>query len=149
MPRYRIPTTELEQVVRLHRQRLPIPAIAGRLDLTEDAVRRRVVSARKRLGYTGNNRGRVKSEGPRRLLPGHVVNDPLREAFLASGVSASKLAEGLGMTAGKGKPDTSAVKRSLGLMPESGGTAMRRTMREEKALRFAEMLGLDPVEIGL
>lgn len=149
MPRYRIPTTELEEVVRLHRQCLSIPSIAGRLDLTEGAVRRRVASARKRLGYTGDNRGRVKSEGPRRLLPGHVANDPLREAFLAGGMSASKLAEGLGMRAGKGKFDTSAVKRSLGLMPESGSTALRRTMREEKALRFAEMLGLDPREIGL
>lgn len=95
-------------------------------------------------------------------------NDPLRAAFLASGLSAYELGQRVGIIRrySKATPvcrdgevirrgfwggDTTAVKRDLGLAPQTGRA--KGTLRErigiEKALRYADALGLDPSDLDL
>lgn len=95
-----------------------------------------------------------------------VSNAPLRDAFNASALNAHELAVHLGIMRrfsapscrdgavireGRWGGDATAVKRDLGLVPNTGrakGT-MRRQVTIAKALRYAEALGLDPAEVGL
>jgi hypothetical protein len=108
--------------------------------------------------------------------PGYVENRRLREAFTYGAISAGKLAEAVGImrtiTPARRKPDgtrkthpdgsidryppkrigdATAVKRDLGLVPNTGrGTCgLRRYIKVEKALLYADVLGLDPADLGL
>lgn len=82
---------------------------------------------------------------------------PLREAFERSELSFCKLAWSLGYTrvikgTGWVVSDPSPVRRALGLQAyNSRGHRYpaQKFMREATALRYAEALGLDPVDIGL
>ena len=76
-----------------------------------------------------------------------VPNQPLREAFECSEMSAVELAKLLGYSEANSTP----VLRVLGLRrntPYDGG-AFRAVVHETTALKYAEALGLDPVDIGL
>lgn len=97
---------------------------------------------------------------------GLVSNAPLRQAFLESGITANELAvraglmrrysaprkSGIGRSTWKGG-DATAALRDLGLKPDIGKGIPRGRMREriseEKALRYAKALHLDPMDIGL
>lgn len=46
------------------------------------------------------------------------------------------------------KPDTSRLKRTLGLSPNSEGK-LQESVNYETALLLCEALGLDPVDVGL
>jgi hypothetical protein len=97
---------------------------------------------------------------------GFVSNEALRHAFLASGITGNELAVRAGLMrtysaprrGGTGRSfwrggDATAALRDLGLKPEAGKGIPRGRMRamisEEKALRYAKALHLDPMDIGL
>lgn len=85
--------------------------------------------------------------------PGDVPVEPLREAFLRSGVSAYELAIRLGWTRAEPsrRPDVTRVKRSLGLMPyrSNGRRMVRRKVRYERAVELADAMNVDPYEVGI
>jgi hypothetical protein len=86
---------------------------------------------------------------------------PLREAFVASGLTGGEVAQRLGWT----KPhwrypttarpvgDQSRVKRVLGLRQYNPGqgypSRYRERMTYDMAVRMAEALNVDPFEVGL
>lgn len=84
---------------------------------------------------------------------------PLREAFLASGMTKGDVCRRLGWTkarAGHGPADTSRLGRALGMQLLAPGRArpgraryMNRTISYELAARIAEAIGVDPVDVGL
>ena len=84
-----------------------------------------------------------------------VSNKPLREAFEKSSFSARELADILGYRRtldGRDVPDPSQVKRKLGLAySTSRGKRWppQRYLTEETALKFGNLLGLDPHELDL
>lgn len=82
--------------------------------------------------------------------PGYrqTPNIALREAFLASGVSASQVACRLGWMA-RGSPDTSRVRRTLGLMPDSSlSGSYRRSVAPATFSKIAEAINVIPAELG-
>jgi len=90
------------------------------------------------------------------IAAGRIDNGALREAFLASGLTAGAVADLLGWTYRRGhraRNDGSRVRRALGLKLERGRSGeewrLRRTVSSETALLLADALGVDPVEIGL
>lgn len=73
--------------------------------------------------------------------------DALREAFDRSGKSASSVAREMGWIRG----DSSRLLRSLGINEYTNGAGRvhrNTTVDLEEALRIADILGLDPVDIG-
>jgi hypothetical protein len=91
-----------------------------------------------------------------------VPNAPLREAFLASGLSAKVVAERLGWmrrptpaTRRRGHlADDTRVRSALGLKrsaPSRHGRVptVRQTLDYDVALQIARALDLDPVDVGL
>jgi hypothetical protein len=90
---------------------------------------------------------------------------PLREAFLASRLSADEVARRLGWMrfprrrrGGKvygphEEADGSRVKRALGLRAHKSGQGsmpqLRQSCSYEMALKLAEAIGVDPVDVGL
>jgi hypothetical protein len=90
---------------------------------------------------------------------------PLREAFLASRLSADEVARRLGWMrfprrrrGGKVYgphmiADESRVKRTLGLRVHKCGRDSKSRLRQscsyEMALKLAEAIGVDPVDVGL
>lgn len=86
-----------------------------------------------------------------------VSNEPLRRAYLASGIPPSRIAKDMGWTArkkgrhGNGRVyragDTSRARKALGISPDKGH--FNKRMRKDVAARMAELLHLDPVDIGL
>lgn len=90
--------------------------------------------------------------------PGFVSNAPLRRAFEAGGITAGQVGLRVGRTrkvnGGRNVGgDATAVLRDLGLAIQySGGGRFggrRRLINEAKALRYAQALGIDPVDLGL
>lgn len=80
-----------------------------------------------------------------------IDNRPLREAFERSELTAKQLAHQLGYTRvfrAQVTGDDSPVRRALGLKPSCNGNT-QRYMLEATALRYARVLNLDPVDIGL
>jgi len=91
-----------------------------------------------------------------KVRKGYVPNQPIREAFLRSGLSSYDVAAFCGwlkMKRGKlGAPDTSKVERCLGLRAASGSSIFNKSMTEKNAIELIEALNLDPVDfrdIGL
>lgn len=97
---------------------------------------------------------------------GFVSNATLRQAFLESGITGNELAVRAGLMrtysaprkGGTGRSywrggDATAALRDLGLKPDVGKGVprgrMRQVITEEKALRYAKALHLDPMDIGL
>lgn len=84
--------------------------------------------------------------------PGEWVdNAPLREAWEKSGVSLCELAQWLGYARGS-HGDEAPVRRALGLKTtRSRGflLAPQSKMLHSTALRYAEALSLDPIDVGL
>jgi len=78
-----------------------------------------------------------------------VPLEPLRDAFLRSGVSASELARRLGWV----RPDSERVRRSLGLKLDQNSRGypprLRETTSYERALAIADALGIDPSDVDL
>jgi hypothetical protein len=75
---------------------------------------------------------------------------PFRDAFLASGLSYSELARRMGWTLVK--PDVQKVRRQLGLAGSQGlvyNDKPREFMHYDIAVKLAEALDIDPVEVGL
>lgn len=84
----------------------------------------------------------------------YVDNKSLREVFLASELTACGLAKSLGymrLDKGRESGDESRVRYALGLKGRNrkGKRQAQRFMQESTALRYAEILGLDPHELGL
>lgn len=85
-----------------------------------------------------------------------VSNEPLREAFIQSGISSHEFARLLGWTIKsgpwEGRPDGVRVRRALGLQPYRNGygyTSKGKNMAAHNAQKMANVLGLDPVDIGI
>lgn len=81
-----------------------------------------------------------------------VPNDALRQAFLESPMSAAEVARAVGWFDSKGGcADGTRVRRTLGLRPahENGQARVYQRVGSRNAVKIAEALGLDPVEIGL
>jgi len=80
----------------------------------------------------------------------YVRVQPMREAFLASGMTIAEFARRMGMH--RTVPNVDQARRSLGLRPDSDSrVGVRERTREfvtlGMALRMADALGLDPVEL--
>jgi hypothetical protein len=87
--------------------------------------------------------------------PGKIDNTLMRDAFLASGASAPDLARRLGWGYEKDQaywaPDSSRVKRILGINPDSNGNGdryFRKDMDADIAVRMCEALGIPPEDVG-
>lgn len=78
-----------------------------------------------------------------------IDNTQLREAFLASRLSAREVAERCGWTYGGRQIDSSRVERSLGIKPYREGYEPQKRIEEENAIKIARAIGLAPYEIGL
>jgi hypothetical protein len=90
------------------------------------------------------------------MPPGEVPVAPLRSAFLRSGVSAYEVAARLGWTRrgryiGHEIPDTSRVKRTLGLKPyrTNGRNVVRQRVTYDRAVEVADAIGVDFHEVGV
>jgi hypothetical protein len=83
----------------------------------------------------------------------------LRDAFKASGKTAADVARGMGWTckiSPRGKParrvaDGPRALRAMGCKPyhDRNGPRTKRTCSYEMAVRLAEAIGVDPVDVGL
>ncbi len=84
--------------------------------------------------------------------PGKINNAKLREAFLASGLTAGQVARRMGWEHSKSRgPDTPRIKRTLGLLDEVNGRKFRSTrtlIDAETATLLADAIGIAPGEIG-
>lgn len=90
--------------------------------------------------------------------PGKVPNERLREAFLASPLSVGEVALSIGWVTqrhGRMSGDTSRLRRTLGLLPESkrgrNGLPcryMRSNVDAEIVGLIAEAIGVAPWEVG-
>lgn len=81
-----------------------------------------------------------------------VNNAELREAFLNSPFNAGQVAKSCGWLKDGVTGDSSRVLRPLGLKAYKNGQGMTTTNRNidyDNALKIAEALGLDPVDVGL
>jgi hypothetical protein len=92
-----------------------------------------------------------------------VAVGPLREAFVASGLTYGAVCRRIGWMYEPGPyarsrsqyapaPDTSRLKRALGILPSVGSKRDPRLsvrIDYDIALRIAEAIGADPVDIGL
>ncbi len=82
-----------------------------------------------------------------------VANKPLREAFLASNLTAADVARRMGWDCGHGA-DTSRVRRKLGILPETAtgrneryGPRHSHHIDVEHAEALGEILGVAPWEL--
>jgi hypothetical protein len=68
-----------------------------------------------------------------------------------AGTTFSSIARRLGYVDCNGKPDTSRVKRDVGLRDDYSPTwqGRRRALTYEKAVQFCLALELDPAEVGV
>lgn len=83
-----------------------------------------------------------------------VPVEPFQRAFLESGLSAYELARRMGLWrsyTNSVRPDSTRALRLLGLRPHpgKGGTRTNQRVRISTALHLAEVLNLDPVDVGL
>jgi hypothetical protein len=78
--------------------------------------------------------------------PGKVPVAPLREAFLASPMTAPDVAREVGWWLANGTPDSSRVKRTLGINLEtSRGRRYRRSLVDAETVQLiAEAIGVAP-----
>lgn len=82
---------------------------------------------------------------------------PLREAFLNSGLGPAELARRLNWFDSKGNADASRLNRQLGIQTYQLSSTKKRykhTFRRQKmsydtALKIAEAMHLDPIDVGL
>lgn len=83
--------------------------------------------------------------------PGKVPVAPLREAFLASGMTAADVARGMGWVHGsRRKADSAGVQKTLGLRDtiKGGGSRSRRVLVDaETVALMAEVIGLAPWQV--
>jgi hypothetical protein len=72
---------------------------------------------------------------------------PIREAFEQARISKGELANRLGWT----RPNIDQVNRALGYRPDSNsrGRSTRQRMSYTLALRIAEAMNVDPVDLDL
>lgn len=75
----------------------------------------------------------------------------LREAFLRSGLSASEVCRWLEWRRPDGGPDTSRLRRALGLLPATshGQTKVAHRIGVDRAALIADALSVDPWEVGI
>jgi hypothetical protein len=77
--------------------------------------------------------------------------DPLREAFLQSGMSLGEFARRMGYT--RTVPNIDQARRALGLRPDHSGRGPRARPREhvswDTAHKMLDALSLDPVDVDL
>jgi len=82
---------------------------------------------------------------------GRIDVAPLREAFLRSGRTATEICIWLDWLRPDGGPDTSRLRRALGLLPSTshGHVTFARSIGVDRAALIADALNLDPYEVGL
>jgi hypothetical protein len=77
--------------------------------------------------------------------------DPLREAFLQSGMSLGEFARRMGYT--RTVPNIDQARRALGLCPDHSGRGSQAKPREhvswDTAHKMLDALNLDPVDVDL
>jgi hypothetical protein len=103
------------------------------------------LSARRVAVMLGISQWTVLRYAPGR--PGKVPVAPLREAFLASPLTAAHVARQLGWWDHKGSGDATRVKHTLGLLDDVNGHGIRsrRTMVDaETVMQMAEAIGVSP-----
>jgi hypothetical protein len=105
------------------------------------------------FALTGRNETTVRKIAPG--WPGKIDNTRLREAFLASGLTAGEVARRVGWYCSHGsrgvRRDHSRVKRTLGVTRSSNGhgrSNLRRLIDAETAALLAEAIGVAPWEVG-
>ena len=82
-------------------------------------------------------------------LEDRCPNEPVREAFLASGRTLSSVCRRLGwVRQDNGCADTSRLARRLGLLPSKGGY-VHSHLHYALAAEIVEALDLDPVDVGV
>ena len=76
---------------------------------------------------------------------------PLRDAFLHSGLSASEVCCWLEWYRSDGGPDTSRLRRTLGLLPitSHGRSVCAQRIGIDRAALIADALSVDPWEVGI
>ena len=76
---------------------------------------------------------------------------PLQEAFLRSGLTATELCNRLEWLTPGDRPDTTRLKRALGLLPIAhyGENECARRIGIDRAALIADALNVDPFEVGL
>lgn len=87
----------------------------------------------------------------------YIPNAPIREAVLAAmrrdpELRFSAIASWCGImrTRGGDRPDSTNLKRMLGLRPHSGSTKMvGKNIKYDMAVRIVREIGIDPVDVGL
>lgn len=133
------------------------PTRSFRLDASEIRIVKRL---RYDLGYTISETAELVGRDRRtigRIAPGRtgvIDNERLRDAFLASDMTASKLARVLGWGFDRDDsywaPDSSRVKRVLGINDESsrGRRWKREMMSASMAVEMCEALGIPPEDVG-
>jgi hypothetical protein len=105
---------------------------------------------------TGRDRSTIQRYAPG--WPGKIDNTRLRDAFIASGLDAAEVARRVGwilLRGGREDADTSRVRRSLGLLQETGisrtgkrSRFMRTRIDAENAALIAEAIGVAPWSVG-
>lgn len=76
---------------------------------------------------------------------------PLQDAFLANGCTASAICRRIGWLEPDGKPEITRLRRTLGLKPYWGskGLMVRQQCSPANAMLIGAALGLDPHEVGV
>lgn len=102
----------------------------------------------------------VERDARGRWLPGRtymrrceVSIAPLREAFERTGLTATEVARSLNWYDHRGRADGQRVKRALGILPSAMGRGCGskciRSTSYERAVKLADAIGIDPVDVGL
>lgn len=89
--------------------------------------------------------------------PGYCPVAPLREAVLATGLSFEEIARRLGWITRSGKPESTRLRRMLGvsaMVSGSGSAGGRRvyfqqTVKAENVSLICDAIGIMPRDIGL
>jgi hypothetical protein len=117
-----------------------MPAILMPLDAAGEAQVRRERRLLERRGYPSR-------------IPNARLRRALTEATATGGLTVTQIAQRMGLVT-DGKPDTSRVKRMVGLMPlQSAGAGkpgkISNTIRYRDAVALCRALGRDPHELDI
>lgn len=81
------------------------------------------------------------------MIPNAPIGDAVRRIVEDGRMTYSDIAQAAGFVC-KGKPDTSGLKRRVGLMAEHGGQ-VTQTMHRDNALRVIRAIHAAPMDFGI